>query len=101
MKKLLTSTRYVMILGVIGAFVGAITELVYSTFLVFSTLWSALQGKYWTESGGKSLAYSFIQIADLYLIGAVLYLVALGLYELFIDDSLELPPGCRSTLWMI
>jgi uncharacterized membrane protein YqhA len=34
---------------------------------------------------------SFVEMIDLFLLGAVLYIVALGLYQLFIDDTLELP----------
>ena len=34
---------------------------------------------------------SFVEMIDLFLLGAVLYIVALGLYQLFIDDALELP----------
>lgn len=32
-----------------------------------------------------------IQTVDIFLLATVLYIVALGLYELFIDDSLKLP----------
>lgn len=34
---------------------------------------------------------AFIDLADLFLVGTVLYVMALGLYELFIDDRLPLP----------
>ncbi len=32
-----------------------------------------------------------IQLVDLYLVAVVMYLIALGLFELFIDDRLDLP----------
>jgi uncharacterized membrane protein YqhA len=37
----------------------------------------------------KELLLSFVETIDLFLVGAVLFIVALGLYRLFIDDSLE------------
>ena len=32
-----------------------------------------------------------IQLIDLYLVAVVMYLISLGLFELFIDDRLDLP----------
>ena len=32
-----------------------------------------------------------IQLVDLYLVAVVMYIIALGLFELFIDDRLDLP----------
>jgi uncharacterized membrane protein YqhA len=40
---------------------------------------------------GKELTVDFIELVDLFLLGTVLYLIALGLYELFIDDTLPTP----------
>jgi uncharacterized membrane protein YqhA len=37
------------------------------------------------------VATVFIEIADLFLLGVVMYIIALGLYELFIDDSVPVP----------
>jgi uncharacterized membrane protein YqhA len=90
-KKILTSTRYIEILAVLGCFFSAITMMIYSSFVALTTIWSVLKGNYLTEGSSKTLAYAFLQVADLYLIGAVLYIIAMGLYELFIDETLDLP----------
>jgi uncharacterized membrane protein YqhA len=42
-------------------------------------------------SGAKTLALSFIEVVDIFLLGTIFYIVALGLYELFIDDTVKLP----------
>ena len=39
----------------------------------------------------KVLAIKMIEVIDLYLIGTVFYITALGLYELFIDDQVPTP----------
>ena len=44
-----------------------------------------------TEKITKVVSISFIEVIDLFLIGTVFYITALGLYELFIDDNLTLP----------
>jgi uncharacterized membrane protein YqhA len=40
----------------------------------------------------KSFSISLVHAIDAFLLATVLYIVALGLYELFIDDRLKLPP---------
>ncbi|NTW10911.1 MAG: YqhA family protein, partial [Chlorobiaceae bacterium] len=40
---------------------------------------------------GKLIALDFIQNADIFLVSTVLYIMAVGLYELFVDDSIEMP----------
>ncbi len=39
----------------------------------------------------KHLAVDFLQLVDIFLLGTALYIIALGLYELFVDDSLPMP----------
>jgi uncharacterized membrane protein YqhA len=47
----------------------------------------------WSVSAdrAKNLSIEFIELVDLFLLGTVLYLVAIGLYELFIDPDLPTP----------
>jgi uncharacterized membrane protein YqhA len=40
----------------------------------------------------KAAVLEFIELADVFLLATVLYIMALGLYELFIDESITLPP---------
>lgn len=40
----------------------------------------------------KALILDAIDLVDLFLLGAALYVIALGLYELFVDQHLPLPP---------
>jgi uncharacterized membrane protein YqhA len=39
----------------------------------------------------KHFSLVFIEIIDFFLLGTVLYIIALGLYELFIDENLPTP----------
>jgi len=39
----------------------------------------------------KLLAVAFTQLIDTFLLGTVLYIVAIGLYELFIDPQIKTP----------
>ena len=39
----------------------------------------------------KGLILAFIELTDLFLLATVLYVMAIGLFELFVDDRLDLP----------
>ena len=86
MKTLLGYSRYFVLLAVIAAFASAVTLLIFGAYETGLEIWHILSGEI-----PKSLAVTFIEIADLFLLGVVLYIIALGLYELFIDDSVPVP----------
>ena len=77
----------------------AITSLLLTSILVFITgladfvrvvLYIMDDGLFSGEIG-KVISVGVIEMIDLYLIGLVLIIFALGLYQLFIDPDLELP----------
>jgi len=92
MHRLLAASRYLVLLAVLALFAATITLLLYGTisvgWLIFDTATSgALSSK-----GAKSLVLGFIENADLFLVATALHIMALGLYELFIDDTIPMPP---------
>lgn len=91
MLKLIASSRYLIIIAVIGAFVAGTILLIYDiydTVQLVALLDDAFENP---AKGGKLLLLEAIQLVDLYLVAVVMYLIALGLFELFIDNRLDLP----------
>ena len=86
MKTILGSSRYLILLAVLAAFISAITLLLFGAYETGLEIYHILTGEI-----PKSVAATFIEIADLFLLGVVMYIIALGLYELFIDDSVPVP----------
>lgn len=80
-------TRYVVMIPVAGLFFGAVTLVVMAGVEVYKTIVEALAG----HLDKKVAVLDFIELADVFLLATVLYIMALGLFELFIDDSLPLP----------
>ena len=91
MKFILSHGRYMVIIGVIGAFLAAISLFVYGGILTVQQIIETVQTGYVSSKGSKSLMLSFVEIADIFLLGTVMYIISTGLYELFIDDDIELP----------
>lgn len=88
---LIQSTRYIIILAVAGSFVSAVALLVYGAVLAFRTVVEAATSGYVSSKGMKALVLSSIEVVDTFLLGTVLYIIALALYELFIDDTVPVP----------
>lgn len=86
MNKLLGASRYIVILAVLSALLSSITLLGLS---LYRTVWEVY--KLMTGESMKYVAATFIELADLYLLGVVILLIAIGLYKLFIDDSIRTP----------
>jgi uncharacterized membrane protein YqhA len=90
-KKILAKSRYLILIAVAGSFVAAAALLVYGGIELVHLVFDAFGAGKFTAKGAKALALGFIEIVDLFLLGTVFYITALGLYELFIDDTLDVP----------
>ncbi len=87
MHQFLSRSRYVVAFAVFGCFLCATILLVYGLFDVFHLL----EGAVTRELDGKKLLLDAIEAVDVFLLATVFYVVAVGLYELFIDDTIPLP----------
>jgi len=95
MNKLFSSSRYIILIAVLSAFIAALTLLVVAGIgtiqLVVRSFTQNLDGK-----SVKLLALSFIEIIDVLLLGTIFYITSLGLYE-HLSMKTYLPlPGCIS-----
>lgn len=86
------ASRFLIIIAVVSLFAASVTMLVYGAIETFEVIFSTV-GNAVTSKGAKELLLAFIEIADVFLIATVLYIIAAGLYELFIDDNLPLLPA--------
>jgi uncharacterized membrane protein YqhA len=89
-KTVLEKSRYLMVLATLGSFIASVATLVYGLLTVGQIILKAFTSEI-GKTGAKQLSVDFLTIVDVFLLAAILYIVALGMYELFVDDSLELP----------
>src|ERR671912_814909 len=88
------ASRFIIVLAVLGAFVGSAILLLIATITLLTIAWNEIVNFDPDKLGGRHidrLAVELIEITDIILLGTVLYIVALGLYQLFIDHNLALP----------
>jgi uncharacterized membrane protein YqhA len=90
MRRLIAATRYLIIVPALGSLIAATALIAYGSVEIANLIIGSV-----TQSIGgmdiKVLALHFIEVVDLFLLATVLYIIALGLYELFVDDRLVLP----------
>jgi uncharacterized membrane protein YqhA len=89
--RILSSSRYLVLIAVLGTFLAFIALLIYSSIETVKTIFDVAVAADFSTKGVKVLILSAIQIVDLFLVAIALYLISLGLYELFIDDTIALP----------
>ncbi|HEX3302221.1 MAG TPA: YqhA family protein, partial [Thermomicrobiales bacterium] len=98
LRNLFGTSRFVIALAVAGAFLGSVLLLVVSTLTVIRLAWRQFVEFDADNLTGKHLDHlgvSLIEITDMILLGMVLYIVSLGLYQLFIDPTLAVPGWLR------
>lgn len=91
MLKLLASSRFLVTIAVIGSFVAATVLFIYGVYDTFQLVKKLIASFEYTSNGAKLLMLEAIQVIDLFLVAVALYMITLGLFELFIDDRLDLP----------
>lgn len=86
-----SATRWLLLLAVAGSFIAGTSMLVFGGYSVFRLINDLLLTGDFSGKAAKLLALGFIETIDLFLLGTVFQIIALGLYELFIDDKIPVP----------
>jgi uncharacterized membrane protein YqhA len=91
MSRILSATRYLALVPVICIFLAATALLLFGAASTVQMIVGVVTHGSLDSKVGKELLLQSIELVDLFLLGTVLYVIAVGLYELFIDDTLKLP----------
>jgi len=92
LKKLLENGKAIALLPSLSLFVGAVFLGLYGIYVLFETLYKVL-----TDESARDtavLATKFISVMDIHLLSVILYIFAVGLYELFVGE-LKLAPWLK------
>jgi uncharacterized membrane protein YqhA len=91
-ERILKSSRYLIVIAVLGSLLASMALLIYGGIQFIYVIAAIIKSGSLGSETAKDLTLGTIQVIDLFLLGTAFYLIALGLYELFINDKLELPP---------
>lgn len=91
------TTRYVMTVAVLAVFLGATVLLVEGIVQMVGAVWHGIFGGQVEAGDAVALRVEVIEAVDVILVATVLFVIAFGLYQLFVDPTLRstLPPWLR------
>jgi len=90
--RFLAACRYLLVIPVVGCVLLTLLVVVMGVGRIVTTALAALQAGDVSAKAAKTMSLSVIEIIDLFLIGTVAYITAVGLYKLFIGGTeLRLP----------
>ncbi len=88
MEKLLINCRFLLVIPVIGCIMLTIGAIFIGIARIVTTSIAFFNDPVFSAKMSKALALSIIEIIDLFLIATVAYIVAVGLYKLFISAEI-------------
>jgi uncharacterized membrane protein YqhA len=91
LRSLLASSRYIVVLAVLGIYGAAMALLMYESAVIVKSVVNLVAAGDISPKTAKVVAVGVIEGVDVFLIGVVMYLMSLSLYALFIDDTIPLP----------
>lgn len=90
-RRLFASSKLFITLAVGGTLISSFALLIYGLLTAVKVVIHTIAEAELSVTGAKDLSVEYIELTDLFLLGTVLYIVALGLYKLFIDEHLPTP----------
>src|SRR5262249_45245154 len=86
----LSSSRYVMVIAVIGALISSLALIFYEAIVLARGVVEVIRERTVSPEASKVLAIRLVEAVDVFLIAITVYITGLGLYALFLDDSFSL-----------
>ena len=95
LRRTLTLGRFLIVVPIIGVYLAAIGLLFYEVAVIGTFIVDTIMQGEVSAKAAKTLAVGLIEALDILLIAIVAYIMSMGLYKLFIDDTLALPKWLR------
>lgn len=90
-RNVLGTSRFLILLAVLGTFVASATLQVFGLLRVIAVIVDLLRAGDVSAAASKGLIADTVAIIDIFLIGTVLFVISAGLYQLFVQSDLPLP----------
>lgn len=89
MRTLFLTSRYLIYIAVIGLLLAALAVFVFAGIATVSTIIESFGHGEFNAEGARTFSVEFIEMIDLFLLGTVLLITSVGLYELFLDPGIS------------
>jgi uncharacterized membrane protein YqhA len=89
MRNVFVKSRYLIYIAVIGLLLAALAVFVFAGIATVSTIIGSFGHGEFNAEGGRAFSLELIEMIDLFLLGTVLLITSVGLYELFLDPGIS------------
>ena len=87
LRRMLLAGRYLLVVPVIGSLILAVGVVVMGAGVIVSRGWYFVTTREFTPKSAKLMSVTVIETIDLFLVGALAYITAVGIYKLFINQD--------------
>lgn len=84
-------SRYLVLIGIIGLLLAAVAVFIFGGIATVSTVIDNFSAAEFDAEGARLFSVDLIELVDLFLLGTVLLITSIGLYQLFLDPHIQLP----------
>ena len=91
MEKILSKGRYLLIVAVLGSYLTAAIIILYTGAFIIHIIIELILHPNLSTGSARQLTFDCIEAIDVFLLGTAFYIVAFGLYELFISHHASTP----------
>lgn len=91
MRTVFSYSRYLVLIAVIGLLVCSLGVFVFGGITTLTVVVQAFGHGEFNAEGARFFSTELIELIDLFLLGTILLMTAIGLYELFLDPGIPLP----------
>jgi uncharacterized membrane protein YqhA len=91
MGKVFRSSRYLVLIPVIGLLLSSIAAFLFGGLMVISVITETFRHATFNAESARLFSTELIELIDLFLLGTVLLITSVGLYQLFVDPDIVLP----------
>jgi uncharacterized membrane protein YqhA len=91
MTKVFGLSRYLVLIAVIGLLLAAVAVIIFAGIATVNIIIETFAEGEYTAEGARTASVEFIEMIDTFLLGTVLLITSVGLYQLFIEPNMELP----------
>ncbi len=89
LRNIIDCGRYPLILPIIGALLLTVAVVIMGLGVILVQGWELIQSGEFSPKASKQLTITVIETIDLFLVGAISYIAAVGIYKLFISEQEE------------
>ena len=84
-------SRYLVMIAVIGLLLAAFAVFVFGGIATVIVIIESFTGGEFNAEGARLISIEFIEMIDIFLLGTIMLMTSVGLYQLFITPDMELP----------